>query len=42
MKNEFADALDEAEPKFAAWMRKHGKQATLRDDEVDRSALMAF
>lgn len=36
LKNEFADAVEEAEPKFAAWMRKHGKQATLKDDEVDR------
>lgn len=35
-KNEFADAVEEAEPRFAAWMRKHGKQATLKDDEVDR------
>ena len=36
VKNEFADAVEETEPKFAAWMRKHGKQAVLKDDEVDR------
>ena len=37
-RNEFADAIQEKEPKFAAWMRKHGKQAVLKDDEVDRQA----
>lgn len=36
VKNEFADAIEQSEPKFAAWMRKHGKQATLKDDEVER------
>ena len=35
-RNEFADAIEEAEPKFANWMRKHGKMAVLKDDEVDR------
>ena len=35
-RNDFADAIEEAEPKFARWMRKHGKQAVLKDDEVDR------
>ncbi|EFN58095.1 hypothetical protein CHLNCDRAFT_142413 [Chlorella variabilis] len=35
-RNEFADAIEESEPKFARWMRKHGKQAVLKDDEVDR------
>ncbi|KAL4427969.1 hypothetical protein ABPG75_002058 [Micractinium tetrahymenae] len=35
-RNEFADAVEEQEPKFAAWMRAHGKQAVLKDDEVDR------
>ncbi len=35
-RNEFADAIEEQEPKFAAWMRAHGKQAVLKDDEVDR------
>ncbi|CAG9464087.1 unnamed protein product [Pedinophyceae sp. YPF-701] len=34
--NEFADVVDATEPKFAAWMRKHGKQAVLKDDEVHR------
>lgn len=33
-RNEFADMAEAAEPKFAAWMRRHGKLATLRDDEV--------
>jgi hypothetical protein len=35
-RNEFADAIEEHEPRFARWMRKHGKQAVLKDDEVDR------
>ena len=35
-RNEFADAVEEQEPKFAAWMRRHGKLAVLKDDEVDR------
>ena len=30
-KNDFADAIESAEPKFARWMRKHGKQATIKD-----------
>ena len=34
--NEFADALEAKEPKFARWMRKHHKVAVLKDDEVDR------
>ena len=34
--NEFADAVEEKEPKFAAWLRQHGKQAVLKDEEVDR------
>ena len=28
--------MEEAEPKFASWMRSHGKLAVLKDDEVDR------
>lgn len=35
-RNEFADAVEDAEPKFASWMRSHGKLAVLKDDEVDR------
>lgn len=35
-RNEFADAIEEQEPKFASWMRRHGKLAVLKDDEVDR------
>ena len=35
-RNEFADAVEDAEPKFASWMRGHGKLAVLKDDEVDR------
>ena len=34
--NDFADALEHTEPKFARWMRKHGKVAVIKDDEVDR------
>lgn len=34
--NDFADAVEKTEPKFARWMRKHGKLAVLKDDEVDR------
>lgn len=32
--NHFADALEPADPKFASWMRGHGRQAVLKDDEV--------
>ncbi|DBA98111.1 hypothetical protein WJX77_010113 [Trebouxia sp. C0004] len=35
-KNEFANAVEEAEPKFAGWMRSHGKLAVLKDDEIER------
>lgn len=35
-RNEFADAMEDGDKKFASWMRKHGKQAVLKDDEVDR------
>jgi len=28
--------VEESEPKFATWMRKHGKMAVMKDDEVDR------
>ena len=28
--------MEAAEPKFARWMRQHGKLAVLKDDEVDR------
>ena len=35
-RNEFADIIEESEPKFARWMRSHGKLAVLKDDEVDR------
>lgn len=28
--------IEESEPKFARWMRSHGKLAVLKDDEVDR------
>jgi hypothetical protein len=35
-RNEFADATETSEPKFARWMRKHQKMAVLKDDEVDR------
>ena len=32
-KNDFADMIEKDEPKFARWMRKHGKQAVLKDGE---------
>jgi hypothetical protein len=35
-RNEFADCIEDAEPAFAKWMRKHGKLAVLKDDEVNR------
>lgn len=35
-RNEFADAVEDAEPKFASWMRSHGKLAVLKDDEIER------
>ena len=28
--------MEEQDPKFALWMRKHGKMAVLKDDEIDR------
>lgn len=34
--NEFADALEPHDPNFAAWLRDHGRQANLRDDQIDR------
>ena len=34
--HEFADVVERDEPKFAQWMRKHGKLATLKDDEIAR------
>lgn len=34
--NEFADVIEEKEPKFAAWLRRHGKVAIIKDDEVER------
>jgi hypothetical protein len=33
---EFADAIDETEPRFARWMRRHGKLAVLKDAQVER------
>ncbi|KAK9820242.1 hypothetical protein WJX72_007885 [[Myrmecia] bisecta] len=35
-RNEFADLVESSEPKFARWMRKHGKMAVLKDNEVER------
>lgn len=35
-RNEFADSVEDVEPKFASWMRSHGKLAVLKDDEIDR------
>ena len=29
-RNDFADAIESTEPKFASWMRKHGKIAVLK------------
>ncbi|EFJ47481.1 hypothetical protein VOLCADRAFT_91842 [Volvox carteri f. nagariensis] len=34
--NEFADAMEDSDPRFASWLRRHGKQAILRDVEVER------
>ena len=34
--NQFADAMEPADPKFAKWMRGHGKLAVIKDDEVER------
>lgn len=28
--------MENQDPKFAKWMREHGKMAVLKDDEVDR------
>ncbi len=35
-RNEFAEAVEATEPRFARWMRGHGRLAVLKDDEVDR------
>lgn len=35
-RNDFADHVEKVQPKFARFLRKHGKQAVLKDDEVDR------
>ena len=35
-RNDFADCVEATEPKFARFMRKHGKIAVLKDDEVER------
>ena len=35
-RNDFADAVEASEPKFARWMRKHGKQAVLKDGAWSR------
>lgn len=34
--NQFADASERDDPKFAEWLRKHGRQAVIRDDDVYR------
>lgn len=41
-RNDFADALEKTEPKFAKFLRKHGKQAVLKDDEVERIERQGF
>jgi hypothetical protein len=33
-RNDFADATEGTEPKFARWMRNHGKQAVLKDGMI--------
>jgi len=33
-RNDFADAAEARDPRFAAWMRRHGRQAVLRDADV--------
>ena len=35
-RHEFADVVEKDDPMFAKWMRKHGKLATLKDDEIAR------
>ena len=34
--NHFADAVEKDEPEFASWLRKHGRQAVVRDADVAR------
>ena len=34
--NEFADLISSTDPKFSKWMRDHGRQAVLKDAEIDR------
>jgi len=42
-RNDFADLIEKQEPKFAKWMRKHGKQAVLKDgaSKILHAALVA-
>lgn len=35
-RNDFADMIEQDEPKFARFIRRHGKVAVLKDDEVER------
>lgn len=35
-RNDFADAVETSDPTFAAWLRRHGRQAALKDGEVER------
>lgn len=39
-KNDFADHVEKSQPKFARFLRKHGKQAVLKDGAS--SGLLAF
>lgn len=40
--NQFADAMENDDPKFAEWMRKHGRQAVIRDEDVYRMQVVAM
>ena len=41
-RNDFADVVERTEPKFARWMRAHGKQAVLKDGAVDAREWLSF
>ena len=40
-RNDFADAIESTEPKFASWMRKHGKIAVLKVINAQQSKSFA-
>jgi len=40
--NAFADAIEESEPEFASWLRRHGKQVRKRGGGERKKAIWCF